>query len=310
MADKKTKDNAIVDILESDQVIIVDTKKSKDVLNRIMTPPPPHQMVHLQPVEHKTHTGLMFQRFKAYFKEDLVGFLEKRSKHKFRVVTSGGYGIKTLLETKHGLYDRVKTNDIDLTVSIYKCTMTSLECFQYWSKKLHDFFALQEHPSDFEVKVVNFNHAYVPVMNFHRDYVLMITYKGEEFVDVAITDQKLTFDMLDKKTSMQAGIPVKKEEAYLKEVLKLIYMETVPGVNEYSYAKRNPVTGMYTSKGIKDINRGKLLCQLVQQRKTYARYCELLQGVTIAKLNKMPIKKRDIYFKQLDKVVSPVASSS
>jgi len=278
----------------------------------ISSPPVPGKAVSYQPMKSKlTEEEVMFARFKEYMRDDLLGFLHihgSTQKHMFRVVTAGGYGIKTLLETKHGLYGKVKTGDVDLTVSTYKCTMTPLECFQYWSKKLHAFFAAQENPDDFKVQVVNFNHAYVPVMDFHREYVIMVSYKDDDFVDIAITDQKITFDMLDKRTSLKAGLPVKKEEYYLKEVLSLIYMENVPGVNEYSYKKRNPVTGMIRSKGIKDIQRSKLLCA-VKKNELYKEYCKLLQDLTLTKLRRMPAAKRDMYFVELRNVIHAPASS-
>lgn len=302
--DKPLKDQPLKDKVPDDITVLKKvTKVHTDRENaRIASPPLPGKAAIYQPMKNKrTEEEIMFARFKEYMQDDLVGFLHVhggRKQHMFRVVTAGGYGIKTLVETKYGLYGKVKTGDVDLTVSTYKCAMNPLECFQYWSKKIHAFFAAQEHPSDFKVQVVNFNHAYVPVMDFHREYVIMVSYKDDDFVDIAITDQKITFDMLDKRTSLKAGLPVKKEEYYLKEVLSLIYMENVPGVNEYSYKKRNPVTGMMRSKGIKDIQRGKLLCS-VKKNDLYKEYCALLQDLTLTKLRRMSAAKRDMYFVEL-----------
>lgn len=300
LSEKTSTPTPFATVKISEKVSKVDAQKD---MAKVITPPKEHEMINQQPVEHKHPSQVMFERFKEYFKEDLIGFLDAK-KPKFRVVTAGGYGLKTLMETKHKIFGKVKTGDVDFTVSTYRCSMTPLACFQYWARKLHAFFADQIHPSDFQVKVINFGHAYVPVMNFHRDYVLMVTYKNEEFVDVAITNQKVTAHMLDKATSLKAGIPVKKEDYYLKEFLSLIYMETVPGVNTFCYAKRNPITGMYSCKGVKDIDRSKLLCS-VKKRNKYMKYCELLQDVTVAKLKRMPPEKRDRYFSSLRDIISP-----
>lgn len=248
-------------------------------------------------------------QFKLFFKDDLIGFLRQRSKpHNFRVATSGGYGIKMLLELKHGVIGKVTTTDMDLTVTTRGCSMTAHECLVYWTRRLDAFIRQQASPHDFTYRIIDFKHSFVPVMNFYRDYVIMIAYKGGDFVDIAITNQRITMDMLDKATSFKAGIPLKSEEQYLKEVLKLIYMETVPGVNEYSYKKRNPVTGVMASKGVKDIQRSKLLCAY-HNKEEFKKYCNLLKDVTISKLKNMPQTKREEYFESLRGVVSPYAAS-
>lgn len=288
------------DIKDSQKVTKVNIDKDKE---KVLTPPKAKQVINLQPVDHANPGKLMFDKFKEYFRDDLLGFMSVKTP-KFRVVTAGGYGLKTLMEEKHNIYGKVKTGDVDFTVSTYRCSMSPLECFQYWNSKLHAFFNQQAKPSDFQVKVINFGHAYVPVMDFHRDFVLMVTYKDEEFVDVAITNQRITNDMLDKETSLRSGIPVKVEEYYLKEFLSLIYMENVRGVNTWCYAKRNPVSGMYTCKGIKDITRSQLLCELKATKK-YVRFCKLLQDITVEKLKAMPAHKRDSYFADLKDIITP-----
>ena len=285
-------------------------RSAKEVARKV-TPPKPCEAKRFKivsPPSNTTPTKVqMFEKFKTYFHEDLIGFMKVRKHDKFRIVTSGGYGIKTLLEQKHGMFGKVHTSDADFTVSTYKCSMSAEQCFTYWTHKLHAFFSLQQVPSDFEMEVVNFGHAFVPVMQFHRDYVIMVSYKGKDFVDIAITNQKITHEMLDKPTSLKSGLPLKKEEYYLKEVMKLIYMENVPGVNDYSYKKRNPVTGMEVSKGIKDILRSKLLCALQKDNEKYKEYCRLLKDVTLSKLKRLPKTQRDDYFAKLKDIISPPA---
>lgn len=276
------------------------TRVDKDDKKKVLVPPKPNKVVNLQPKDHVDPKQAMFRKFKEYFREDLLGYFEL-AKPRFRVVTSGGYGLKTLLEEKHMIFGKVKTGDVDFTVSTYKSSMSPLKCFQYWSQKLHVFFNQQSKPSDFRVKVINFGHSHVPVLNFHRDFVLMVTYKNDEFVDVAITNQRISIDMLDKETSIRAGIPVKNEEGYLKEFLSMIYMENVGGVNTFCYAKRNPISGMYTCKGVKDIHRTQLLCSLKASNK-YVRFCKLLEDVTIERLKGMSAMERDKLFADLKEI--------
>jgi hypothetical protein len=275
--------------------------KVKDI-NNIVEPPKPYHVVNLTP-EIKEHNPqeIMFQRFKEYFHDDLLGFLNIATP-KFRVITAGGYGLKALLETKHNMFGKVNTGDVDFTVSTWKSSMNPLQCYNYWYNKLFTFFSKQETPSDFQVKVLNFGHSYVPIMNYYRNYVIMISYKGEEFVDVAITNLPITTEMVDKITSLKAGIPVKTEKYYLKEFLTLIYMENVPGVSAFCYAKRNPVTGKLTCKGSKDIERSKVLCE-IGKAKLYKRYCELILNVSVDKLKGMTKQERDAYFVELKDLV-------
>lgn len=246
----------------------------------------------------------VLQTFKRDFREDLLGWMDHDASPAFKVVTAGGYGLKTLVETKYGIMGRVKTGDVDLTVSVKGCRMTPVKAFEYWAKRVNAWIARQNRGAeDFQVKVVNFGGEDVPILNYKRFYVIMISYRGEDFVDVAITDMAIERYMVDKKTSKAGGLPVKREEYYLKEFLSLIYMENVPGVNEYCYYKRHPVTGEMSSKGVKDIDRSKLLCRLKRMGR-YRRYCALLKEVTLAKLERMTKEARDKYFRSLKNITT------
>jgi hypothetical protein len=236
---------------------------------------------------------IMMERFKRYFREDLIGHIGKRQPD-FRTVTVGGYGLKTLLETKHRMYGKVQTTDCDITVSNHMSKMIPVEMYTHWVNKIYAFIRAQVRPEDFKLDVINFGRQKVPVMGFTRYYVIMIKYLGEDFVDVVISNMKITPGLIDGKTSAKAGVPVKTEEHYLDEFLSLIYIENVPGVNAYGYKKRNPVTGLYREKGVKDIERSKLLCKM-----QYHRYCRLLAELTVEKLESMKKSERDNYFRAL-----------
>lgn len=244
-------------------------------------------------ISQGTPFDAMLKSFIGELREELLGFLDMKHP-KYRVVTSGGYGLKTLVEHKYDLYGRVKTSDVDITVGARNIEGV----FALWSKRVNAFISKQNRPEDFKVKVVNFGGESVPLLNYKRYYVIMISYKDADFVDIAITDMKITRDMLDVRVSKTSGLPVKKEEYYLQEFLTLIYMENVPGVNDYCYGKRNPVTGTDSLKGRKDIYRSKLLCKL-KHHKRYLSYCRLLRNITIQKLKNMSTKERDEYFTYL-----------
>jgi hypothetical protein len=290
------------------------TKIGEDSVSSPTKSPKKYTSTTISPKPFKNPLGAMLRRFKETMKDDLVGYLEKPSgRPKFRVVTSGGYGLKTLLETKYGdsMKGKVWTSDIDITVSTYKSHLDHEEAFAYWSKRVKSFIYSTGKPEDFQVRFINFGGDTVPLMNFKRYYVIMISFKVDgvlkDFVDVAITDMKVTHSMIDTTTSLKAGLPVKKEEHYLQEFLTLIYMENVPGVSDYAYSKRNPVSGNHADKGLKDINRSKLICSVKAQGVKYRKYCNLLRGINLQKLQDMPKQKRDTYFKPLQTTIKDVA---
>ncbi len=236
----------------------------------------------------------MYIQFKKFFRDDLLG-----CNPDFRIVVSGGYGIKTILEDKHHIYNKIKTGDLDLTVG----TQKPYECFKYLYKKVEKFVNyVTPQPSDFNISVLDLHHSLVPIFNYHRDFIIMIDYKGDEFIDIAITDMKITLNMIDRNLSIKVGLPIKTEEYYMKEFMTLVYMENVPNINDYVYYKRNPITGKFPTKGQKDIRNSKLMCNYVK-KKRYTKYCKLLHDITIKKLSSTSKVKRDKYFKELKPIV-------
>lgn len=257
------------------------------------TPSQPTSVFKLQ-----TDKDAMFENFKNFFHTDLIGFLTTTDKPKFRMVISGSFGVKTVLEHKHHIFGRIKTGDVDFTLSTYKSTMTAKECRKYWEHELELFFTKYGGADQFKIKLLDLRHSRVPIFKYNRDYVLSIEYKGQEFVDIAITNYPITKSMVDIPLSLKLGLPLKQEEYYLHEFLGLIYMENVPSVQPYVYGKRNPVSGLYPAKGTKDIVNSKMLCGHVKKTR-YLKYCDMLKDITVEKLRRMSKNQRDAYFKSL-----------
>ena len=244
----------------------------------------------------------MYEKFKETFKDDLLGFIGK-SNPKFRVATSGGYGVKMTLEEKHGIYGQINTKDIDLTVSVDKSSMDGTECYHYLYNKVMKFIKESGDAKNFKVEVLKMYNSFVPIFKYTRYYIIMIEYKKDEFIDLAITNMPIPDSMIDIPLSEKVGLPIKTEEAYLREFLIFVYMENVPGVNDQVYYKRNPVVGKLPAKGRKDILNSKLLCDKVKKDK-YKEYCKLLKEITVEKLQGMPKYVRDGYFKSLKTIVN------
>lgn len=247
------------------------------------------------------------ENFKSFFKDDLVGFLSrgksKKEPSKFKAVVAGGYGLNTLLESKYGLYDKIKTKDLDITISTSKSSMSFYECFNYWLLKVNKFIQMQKRPVDYKMVVINTGQFEIPVMGYNRYGLIMISYKHQDFVDLVFTDQNLPNSMFDRRESLQTGLPIKKLNKYLEELLLLIYMENVSHVYPDLYDKRNPFDGWHKDKGKKDIDRANIVCSLIK-KKTYKKYCNLIEHTAIDKLASLRWEKRDEYFKALEGLVS------
>lgn len=241
--------------------------------------------------------------FIAFCNEDFTSFIHnKRIKNKFRCVVMGGYGLKTLLDSKYNMQGKVQTKDLDITVSSYKSSFNQAQLLDYWMAKLFAFIRTQPNPRDYKVSVIQ-GSLYVPIMDYTRSAIIMVSYKYQEFVDIAITDAKIAKATLDQATSLAVGFPVKKLNEYLLELLTIIYRSNVQGVAPELYEKRNPVSGYYGSKGINDIDRAKLICHMPRQKK-YQTYCDTIKRVSISKLLKSTPTERDKFFGSLSSLVN------
>jgi len=241
--------------------------------------------------------------FQEYFREDLIGYINSpRKRRKYRAVIAGGYGLKTLLESKLNLFGKVRTGDCDITITSFRSKDDLYDTYTYFIEKVTDFIHNQKHPEHFNVSLVDQANQYVAALNYHRFAVIMITYKGYEFVDIAFTDMKLTMKQIDKENSVKVGLPLKTLETYLVELLSLIYFENVSDVYPALYYRRNPIVGVSYEKGIKDIQRAQLVCSLTKSKK-YIDYCQLIHNIDFDKLLKMTKEERDTYFKALSSLV-------
>ena len=135
-----------------------------------------------------------------------------------------------------------------------------------------------------------------------RFYVISIYYKNDEFVDMCITDKEITPSMIHKSCSTKCSLPIKIIDEYLREYFQIIYMENVPGIDTYCYLKRNPVTGKFSCKGVKDIDRVNILCKHAST-KNYSKYCELMNNISHLNLNTMKKDDRDKLFITLREII-------
>lgn len=243
------------------------------------------------------------QNFVVYFKNDLTSFIRNRHiRNRFRCVVMGGYGLKTVLEHKYGLHNKVKTRDLDITVSSYKSEYNQEQLLDYWLTRLVAFIRQQPNPKDYKVSVIQ-GSMYVPIMDYTRTAIIMISYKYQDFVDVAITNAKIAKVSIDKATSIKTGLPIKNLNEYLLELLSIIYRSNVQDVAPEVYVKRNPVTGYQSEKGLNDIERAKLVCDVSRQNK-YQKHCDVINKISATKLMTSTPEERDMFFGSLRTLMS------
>jgi hypothetical protein len=241
--------------------------------------------------------------FIQYFKKDMTEFLDNNTNNnKFRSVVVGGYGLKLLLENKYNIVDKIKTKDLDITLSSYKSIYSEDQIIQYILNKLITFIRLQPNPKDYKVSIIQ-GSMYVPVLNYTRKAIIMVSYKYNDFVDIAVTDAKITKKLIDKQTTIKTGLPLKTINEYLLELLTIIYRSNVLDVSPELYDKRNPVTGFQSQKGVQDIDRAKLICNMSRLKK-YKSYCQFINSVSINKLFSSTPKERSKFFNALKNLLS------
>lgn len=240
-----------------------------------------------------------FEEFARYFDEELMGFVRKpETKPLMRAFVPGGYGLRMLFEHKYKKTGLLKPGDLDITISVNDSKFTSMECKLHLIEKCKKFINSRVDPYNYKMTVINFPPDYNPLLKMRRFCLISLTYKNDEFVDLVVTDRAISHTEIDKSVSETCDLPIKKPDGFFFEYFQIIYMENVPGVDHYCYLKRNPVTGKFSCKGVKDIDRVTILCNLAESKK-YERYCKIVKQVTGDKLKTMSKEQRDKVFLEL-----------
>jgi len=211
-----------------------------------------------------------------------IDFFKKELKQ--NAVINGGYGIKKVLEYRYGI-NLNDTKDIDVMVGEH-----SDEIVQKWDKRIDEFLEMIDNPLIVK-KYTNFKGKFVPQFNYNTYKVINLSYLGTDLVDIMFTNYLVQDEILDKKSSEQSHLPLKKMKYYLEDMLKLIYQTNIEGVNKDVYKKRNPI-------GQKIIDRTKLICKvLVDDKDEYIKYkkaCSLVKHIE-SSLTKSNEDKKKIF---------------
>jgi hypothetical protein len=235
----------------------------------------------------------MFSKFADYFKTDLLYW--RNDNRKPHWIVKGGFGIRQLLGHKYkesNLVNSIKTKDIDLNVSI-KDKEFRKKYIDYLYKKVYSFFNSTSYYFLFRTQLLLFNTPFynrIERNNLHA--LLLIRYQNADWIDIGFVDFNIYPSMIDWSISYKVGFPIKTSEYYMEEILKLVYQSSVKDVDSYTYKKRNPIRGSLFKKGIQDIERSKILCELdAAIYEEYDIYCDY-----VSTLSKKEIQSGNINF--------------
>jgi 16S rRNA G966 N2-methylase RsmD len=238
-------------------------------------------------------TDRMFALFSHYFENDLIGWKHKHSQPKW--IVKGGYALQNLLKYKYDIPNLKITNDIDINVSL-KNINNKQNYIQYVIHKVKEFFKSTSLFYLFSTELYIFEQPiYNKVEKSSLSSLLLIRYKTEPFIDIGFVDHAISEQSIDWNISQKCGYPIKNSEAYMKEIVSLVYQENVPKADVFTYKKRNLFTGTFYKKGIKDIERSKLMCELdMNIYDQYKRYCDHVE--TLAIKDDTPVSNLDFKF--------------
>jgi hypothetical protein len=246
----------------------------------------------------------MFQSFGTFFKSELLEW--KQNLYKPHWIVKGGFTIKKLLEYKYNDINQSKeisTKDIDLNVSI-KDQKHRDSYLEFIINKCYQFFYSTSFYFLFNIEVITFKPpVHNRIENNNLYYLVLLRYQNTDWIDIGFVDYSITEKMIDWAISEKVGFPIKTTEAYMDEIVTLVYQANIKDVDNFTFKKRNPIKGSLFKKGIQDLNRSQILCELdsstYEDYKDYCDYVSSLDKHTILKENELiPFDFLKQYFKR------------
>jgi hypothetical protein len=236
-------------------------------------------------------SDIIFSDFKKEFESELIGWISKKQQTKFRVMLKGGQNLKLMLTHKYKNTSFIDTKDYDFTVS----TNDPLSTYKLWYTKVKSF--VDKYPNDLTMKVNNFIKntefgKFNKITKITKYYTIFIFYRGNDFIDIAINNDKIMKSNIDVETSLTIGLPIQKLQSTFKELSNLIYRQSTKN-DTYTYRSRNAFIGKHRQKGIKDLNRLHLLCSI----RKFKPQCNLFKQL---EYNLFPITKEYLETKDVN----------
>lgn len=237
----------------------------------------------------KKNTGTKAMPDKLF--NDLMTFAKTKDKPFLNIhedmYVAGGFAVylySMLNDTKASRF--ITTKDIDLTVPVRKNAEIEqvLKKFKNTLQKFCTQFGYDL--DDFKVHEHEFR---TPVtMNKFRGVCNLkwveISYKNSECFDLMF-NKRLDKMKPNKADSMKTGFPLQSIEWYINDIMIMFIKESLEGVDNFAFSKRNPFTGKFKLKGTKDFHRLKLLCSLSKSNV----WCQLSKKLELNKATNQSI---------------------
>ena len=252
--------------------------------------------------------------FKKFMKPEIYTYLYNDfPEYTFPLVVKGGYGVKALFDVKYNENKIIGTDDIDLCISIKNSAFSSKkECFLFLEYRLQTFV---EQNKKFTLDIERDINKKIPILNYTLYDMFKLTYstfidgkiQKVSFLNISITDMEIKKEMIDMEVSSKIGIPIQKEEYYLKDYLTYLYMIntppfTIPGDN--FYVKRYEEKGIKKAKGDKIFFKTKQLCNKAQEGSKYKQIClDLIDKISYETFLRTSENDRADYFQELNAIL-------
>ena len=255
-------------------------------------------------IERYQPFNIALDYFKQYFHQQLMETFQKDPK--YMIMLKGGYNLKTLLRHKFHSTAKIFTSDLDFGISSVGAKWGLKRTISYWDTELRKFINQNEKTrSDFSLVRVDIKDP--TERDFGLTCILQLRFQNEDFVDFSFFKEPISPQKLDRKVSFMVGLPVKKFNYALYEILNLILRENVPGMDDHTYKNRNPFSGKKAVKGIRDLYRARVACEAlknnprvkVSDRPLLIKICKLSKFLTYAHLKETKKKDRLDFFQKI-----------
>ena len=208
-------------------------------------------------LEKMQPTAVALELVKRYFRPMLMEGVKPSPR--YMMVLKGGYNLKILLQELFHEKSMIFTSDLDFSVSTTPRGWSMDKTIKLWDKEIRAFIDMNEYTRS--------HFYYKPTLDLPPSStvyaIVQLKFQGKDFLDISFNKETIAPDRIDKRIAKKVGLPVTRFSLSLLDLIKLIIMETVPGVDERAYKLRNPFVGERPEKGIRDLYRARIACDAV-----------------------------------------------
>lgn len=208
-------------------------------------------------LEKMQPTAVALELVKRYFRPMLMEGLKPSPR--YMMVLKGGFNLKILLQELFDEKSMIFTSDLDFSVSTTPGGWSMDRIIRLWDKEIRAFVDMNEYTRS--------HFYYKPTLDLPPSStvyaIVQLKFQGKDFLDISFNKEIIAPDRIDKRIAKKVGLPVTRFTLSLFGLIKLIIMETVPGIDERAYKLRNPFVGERPEKGIRDLYRARIACDAV-----------------------------------------------